>query len=172
MVNYRKTFLFIADRLWCEKGGNNWKTVQMTNCKGVQFKAGMGICMDMVIPETHQYIKNKELDVVLLPTSTPDVFNDENGNANAYGGPVAIEKTLASIEKDWLFLYVNRAGSEKNMDPIEHNHPTIQKFMASRTITYSGQSGIIRNLDGNKDIVKKLKSTGEAAVLVTTYINV
>ena len=132
----------------------------------------MGICMDMVRPETHQYIKDEELDVILLPTSTPDLFNDENGNANAYGGPVAVEKTLSSIDKDWLFLYVNRSGSEKNMDPIEQNHPIMQKFMEMRTITYSGQTGIIRNLGGEKDVVKKLKSTGEAAVLVSTYINV
>ena len=127
-----------------------------------------------------QYIKDEELDVILLPTSTPDAFNDEHGNANAYGGPVAVEKTLASIEKDWLFLYVNRVGSEKNLGdgqvcnedfyPMEPNNPIIPSFMESKTITYSGQSGIIRNLDGTIDIVKKLKSTGEEAVLVTAYI--
>ena len=172
MANYRKTFTFICDDNWCEKGGNNWKTVKLTNTKGVEFKTGMAICMDMVRPETHQYFKEENLDVILLPTGTPDLFNDENGNANAYGGPVAVEKTLASIDKDWLFLYVNHAGSEKNMDPVEVSHPVLQKFMDMKTITYAGQSGIIRNLDGQKSIVKKLGNKGEAAMLVETHIYV
>ena len=132
----------------------------------------MAICKDMVRPETHKYWIDEKLDVILLPTGTPDIFNDQDGLANAYGGPVAAEKTLATMDKDWLFVYVNHAGSEKNMEPKEVSHPVLQQFMDQKTLTYAGQSGVIRNHDGQTEIVKRLSNKGELTVIVETSITI
>lgn len=124
LVNYRKTSLFLPDNNWCKPSAENWKTLTMTNTEGVQFKTGMAICKDFILPSAHEHWIKEQVDVILLPTGTPSLLSDKDGNPGAYAGPVAFEQTLAPMNKDWLVLWVNHAGEEVNiLEPLEKPTP-------------------------------------------------
>lgn len=83
---------------------------------------------------------------------------------------------MAPMNKDWLVLWVNHAGEEENnLDPLkepDHYQPTNELY-ASKTITYAGQSGVIRNSNGQTEVTKRLQpQIKEAAVFVETSIEI
>ena len=59
LLNYSKHFLFETDKVWA-KPGKGFQTVQMTNRAGVEFKAGLAICMD-INPEEFRDCSEYEL---------------------------------------------------------------------------------------------------------------
>ena len=115
LLNYRKFLLYEADFIWAEKG-SSFQTIKLKNSKGVEFKAAVIICMDILYdykePTKFEFAefckKENDIDAIFLLCA----WLDEQ--------PHDLEPTLVRKQVDY---WINRLCHilEAKEDPTSYN---------------------------------------------------
>lgn len=127
--NYRKHYLYETDHLWAEEGPG-FKTIKLTNTKGVEFKAAIAICMDInpyEFKDTNEFglaefCKKEEIDALFFLCAWLD---NEPGNPGAGVIKGMINYWIYRLyllmqdksdptryQRKWAFFCANRIGKE------------------------------------------------------------
>lgn len=139
MKNYRKILMFDTDKLYfCE--GKERFILNLTTVGGQQFKAGLGICMDINYKDfvnfyefpLAEYCRDNDVDVLLFPTAW---LLQEEDSKNKKSLELAMElyewwlqrltpminlslqlrqPVHPRMDKEWLFVAADRIGKEDN----------------------------------------------------------
>lgn len=131
MMSYRKHFLYETDETWSEEG-DAFKTVNLVNTEGVEFKAAVAICMDINTYkfldhtkfELADFCQSENVDALFLSCNWIDSDPSKQGkdaitqNINywLYRLYKLLEdpKDKTRYTRKWAFFCANRVGKEEN----------------------------------------------------------
>ncbi|EAR85279.1 carbon-nitrogen family hydrolase (macronuclear) [Tetrahymena thermophila SB210] len=138
IITYRKKHLFETDKTWAQEG-SEFGAVYLKTREGKQFKAGLGICMD-INPyefqdsskfEFSDFCKEQDVDVVLFLSAwndhEPDNLDDSSidGSLNYWLWRMRTmqnKKQELNYHKSWAFICCDRTGVEDKLDNKEKTH--------------------------------------------------
>lgn len=142
IANYRKMIMFpVVDNRYFSPGSDHC-VLTLTNLEGKQFKAGIGICMDLDIGEGQDQwdfplannCRDNEVDCLIFPTAWDHYPEKCKGMTSMEIAMETFEYWLSRLtpmideklkvekhiyprySKEWLFLAADRVGQEMGLD--------------------------------------------------------